>query len=78
MNGYIVQKVQKGEGCKFFPIKKNGTIYWIGGDYQLHGYSSLADYNSWHMDNDFSKVVPANAADMSLPVGSVVSPRVLQ
>ena len=26
MNGYIVQKVKKGEGCKFFPIKKNGKM----------------------------------------------------
>src|ERR1039457_7097386 len=59
-------------------IDKNGTIYWIGTDNQLHGYPSLAVYNSWHIANDFSKVVAANAADMSLPIGSLVSARVLQ
>jgi hypothetical protein len=59
-------------------INKNGTVYWIGADNQLHGYPSLATYNSWHMADDFSVVVPANAADMVLPVGSLVSARVLQ
>jgi hypothetical protein len=59
-------------------IDKSGTIYWIGPDNQLHGYPSLAVYNSWHIANDFSKVAPANAADMSLPIGSLGSARVLQ
>jgi hypothetical protein len=59
-------------------INKNGTIYYIGSDNQLHGYPSLATYNSWHVANDFSTVVPANAADTALPVGGLVSARVLQ
>jgi len=59
-------------------INKDGTIYYIGQDNQLHGYPSLAAYNSWHIANDFSVVVPANAADMALPVGNLVSARVLQ
>jgi hypothetical protein len=59
-------------------INKDATIYYIGQDDQLHGYPSLAAYNSWHIANDFSVVVPANAADMALPVGSLVNARVLQ
>ncbi|MDE2311708.1 MAG: hypothetical protein KGJ93_01270 [Patescibacteria group bacterium] len=58
-------------------INKNGTIYWIGDDNQLHGYPSLPIYNSWHLDGDFTKVVPANSADLSLPVGAEVSGRSL-
>jgi len=59
-------------------INRTGTIYWIGQDSQLHGYPSLSVYNSWHILNDFSNVVPANAADMNMPVGSLVSARVMQ
>jgi hypothetical protein len=59
-------------------INRNGTVYWVGPDNQLHGYPSLAVFNSWHLPNDFTRVVPANAADNSLPVGSLVSQRVLQ
>ena len=59
-------------------INKNGTIYWVGTDNQLHPYPSLQDYNSWHIPNDFSRVVPANAADLALPVGSAVVGRVVQ
>lgn len=58
-------------------INRNGTVYWIGQDNQLHGYPSLIIYNSWHIPNDFTKVVPANAADMALPVGSLIDTRVV-
>lgn len=59
-------------------INRNGTVYWIGGDNRLHGYPDLATYNSWHVKNDFSKVVPANSADASLPVGEMVVARVVR
>lgn len=59
-------------------INRKGTVYWIGSDGQLHGYPSLTAFNSWHIPNDFSRVVPANDADMALPVGDLVSTRVLQ
>lgn len=59
-------------------INRNGTVYWVGSDNQLHGYPSSVVFNSWHLPNDFTRVVPANAADMSLPVGSEVSQRILQ
>jgi hypothetical protein len=58
-------------------INRSGTIYWVGSDGQLHGYPSLAVYNSWHIPGDFSRVVPANAADNALPVGATVAARVL-
>lgn len=59
-------------------INRNGTVYWVGQDNQLHGYPSLQVYNSWHLPNDFTRVVLANSADMSLPVGSLISQRILQ
>ena len=59
-------------------IDKNSTVYWIGYDNMLHGYPSLDIYNSWHIKNDFSAVVPANSADMSLPMGGFVGGRVVQ
>jgi hypothetical protein len=51
-----------------------GTIYWISGGVR-YPYPSLVVYNSWHIVNDFSGVVPANAQDLHLPVGSPVLPR---
>lgn len=59
-------------------INRNGTVYWIGNDNQLHGYPSLDVYNSWHLPNDFTRVVPANANDMSMQVGGLITARVLQ
>lgn len=56
-------------------VNINGTVYWIGGGGLRYGYPSLEVYNSWHIDNDFSKVVKANAADLSLVDGGVVSLR---
>ncbi len=57
-------------------ILRNGTVYWLGSG-QLYGYPSLDVYNSWHIPNDFSAVVPANDADMALPAGGTVSARIL-
>jgi hypothetical protein len=59
-------------------INDRGTVYWVSFDRQKQGYPSLDVYNSWHIDNDFSKVVPANAADMALPEGPLVAPRLVQ
>ncbi|MDE2312094.1 MAG: hypothetical protein KGJ93_03350 [Patescibacteria group bacterium] len=58
-------------------INRNGTIYWIGADNQLHGYPDLTTFNSWHLPNDFTRVVPANQADLALPVGKLVGKRVV-
>lgn len=56
-------------------ININGTIYWIDGAGVKRPYPSLEVYNSWHINNDFSNVVPANSADLVLPVGSSVTSR---
>ena len=61
-----------------FDINKQGTIYWVGTDNQLHGYPSLAVYNSWHVKDDFSRVVGANGADDSLIIGSMITARVVE
>jgi len=58
-------------------VNIKGAIYWIGDVGQRHLYPSLSIYNTWHLHNDFSKVVPANPADLQLPIGSPVPPRVL-
>lgn len=52
-----------------------GTVYWIGTDYMLHAYPSLAIYNSWNIPNSFSGVVTANAADKTLALGSLMAKR---
>ena len=57
-------------------INRNGTVFHIGLDNQLHGYPDLNTYNSWHLAGDFSAVVPANAKDLGLPLGSLMSARV--
>ncbi len=56
-------------------INIQGTIYWIDYDNTKRAYPSLSIYNSWHIDNDFSTVVPANDADLSLVTGPVVPNR---
>ena len=56
-------------------IVSNGTVYWIGYDDYLHPYPSPAIYNSWHIPNDFSTVIPANNTDLELPVGNPVEAR---
>ncbi|MFA5991421.1 MAG: hypothetical protein WC794_04200 [Candidatus Doudnabacteria bacterium] len=58
-----------------FDINHNGTIYWIAPDFTRQPYPSVEVYNSWHRDGDFTQVVPANSADLSLPVGGVVEER---
>lgn len=55
-------------------ISSRGTIYLLG-DTVRNPYPSLAVYNTWNLRNDFSRVVPANAADLALLIGSVVTPR---
>ena len=59
-------------------INRNGTVYWVGQDNMLHPYPSIKVYNSWHVQNDFSRVVSANSADSSLPVGSMIGERVVE
>jgi hypothetical protein len=59
-------------------ILDHGTVYYLGADLQKHPYPSLAIYNSWHIANDFTKVVPINAADGNLPLGGMVVERALQ
>lgn len=59
-------------------IIKNGTVYYVGGDMKIHGYPSQTTYNSWHIPNDFSRVVPANDADFALGQGDLVEARNLQ
>jgi hypothetical protein len=56
-------------------IVLNKTVYWIGTDDQLHAYPSIAIYNSWNIDDDFSAVVPANQADAALQIGSAETAR---
>jgi hypothetical protein len=55
-------------------VNSNGTIYFLG-ETQRFPYPSLAVFNSWNLHNDFSRVAPANAADLALPLGPVVTPR---
>jgi hypothetical protein len=59
-------------------ILDHGTIYWLAPDHTRQAYPSLAVYNSWHRDNDFSQVVPANTADLALPMSGFVQARMLQ
>lgn len=56
-------------------ILLDGTVYRIGADGELHAYPSVAVYNSWNVPDDFSNVVPANAEDQTLQVGSMVVAR---
>jgi hypothetical protein len=58
-------------------INDRGTIYWINSQIK-HPYPSLSIFNSWHKDNDFSNVVPANNADLALPIGEMVTERLIQ
>jgi hypothetical protein len=50
------------------------TVYWIGSAGR-YAYDSINVYNSWHLQNDFSKIVPANNADLLLPLAGISSPR---
>ena len=55
-------------------VGSQGTVYYLD-DSARYPYPSLAVFNTWHFQNDFSRVLPANAADLALPVGPVVIPR---
>lgn len=55
-------------------VSSQGTVYYLD-DSARYPYPSLAVFNTWHLQNDFSRVLPANAADLALPVGPVVIPR---
>jgi hypothetical protein len=55
-------------------INSKGTIYFVT-DTSRSPYPSLAVFNSWNLRNDFSRVLPANTSDLSLPVGPTVTPR---
>ena len=57
-------------------VNINGTIYWIGPSLTKHAYTSAVIYNSWHKDNDFTTVVPANQNDLNLTTGTAVPFRV--
>jgi hypothetical protein len=55
-------------------VSDNGIVYWLD-DTSRHPYPSVDVWNSWHPDNDFSTVVPANAADLALPIANAVTAR---
>ena len=55
-------------------ISSKGTIYLLG-DSARSPYPSLSVFNTWNLHNDFSRVLPANDADMALPVGYSIIPR---
>jgi hypothetical protein len=59
-------------------VLDDGTVYWIDSNNAKEGYPSLAIYNSWHMANGLSTVVPANSADIAMPVSGIIHPRVMQ
>jgi hypothetical protein len=55
-------------------VSSGGTVYWLD-DTSRHPYTSSSVYNSWHIAGNFSTVVPANSADLTLPVAASVVPR---
>jgi chitodextrinase len=50
-------------------VLEGQTVWWIRGG-QRQGFESIAVFNTYGFS--FSKIVPANAADLSLPKGSLV------
>jgi hypothetical protein len=48
-------------------VKDSKTIYWMGQE-KRYPYPSLEVYNSWNIDNNFNKVVPANIFDLQVPI----------
>jgi hypothetical protein len=52
-------------------INAHGAIYYLGQS-ERSPYPSVAVFNTWNLHNDFSSVLPANAADLALPIGPVV------
>jgi hypothetical protein len=55
-------------------VSSKGTVYLMGEGARLP-YPSLAVFNTWNPRDDFSRVVPANAADLLLPIGPAVTAR---
>jgi fibronectin type 3 domain-containing protein len=55
-------------------VSSHGTIYYLG-ETQRSPYPSLAVFNTWNLHNDFSRILPANAADLALPLGPLATPR---
>jgi hypothetical protein len=55
-------------------VISHGTVYFMD-DTARSPYPSLAVFNTWNLRNDFSRVLPANAADLALPIGPIVPPR---
>jgi hypothetical protein len=55
-------------------VNDHGAIYYLGQS-ERSPYPSVAVFNTWNLHNDFSRVLPANAADLALPIGPVVTPR---
>ena len=55
-------------------VNDHGAIYYLGQS-ERSPYPSVAVFNTWNLHNDFSSVLPANAADLALPIGPVVLPR---
>lgn len=58
-------------------VNASGTIYRME-DNLRRGIPSLEVFNSWNIDNDFSAVAPANAADLAVPVGTNLDVRRFQ
>lgn len=57
-------------------IIDNGAVFFMGNSVR-YPYPSMEVYNSWNLDNDFSRVVPANAADRAVPIGEIVTKRLI-
>ncbi len=55
-------------------IAYHGTVYSLDDTFRSP-YPSLAVYNSWNRQNNFSTVVPANGADLAVPAGPSVTAR---
>ena len=55
-------------------VNDHGAIYYLGQS-ERAPYPSVAVFNTWNLRNDFSRVLPTNAADLALPIGPVVPPR---
>ncbi len=58
-------------GTRTIQLAQDGRKY-------SRAYPDLATYNSWHIPNDFSNVVPANTKDLTLPIGEYVKMRVVR
>ena len=55
-------------------VNDHRAIYYLGQS-ERSPYPSVAVFNTWNLHNDFSRVLPTNAADLVLPIGPDVPPR---